>query len=118
MSALTKLLPKRFKDIRKVPWDRESEAAFKNVKDLVCQSTLLAYPQAGSKLILQTDTSDLANGAALMQVGEGKLQPLAFDSRKLSDSQKRQAILDRKLFAIFDAIQKFSNYREQQVSAV
>ena len=78
MGALTKFLSKRFKGIRKVPWDRKSEVALKNVKDLVCQSTLLAYPLAGSKLILQIDASGLATGAALRQVSEGKLQPLAF----------------------------------------
>ena len=88
--------------------------AFKNVKDLVCQSTLLAYLQAGLKLILPIDASDLATGAALMQVSEGKLQPLAFHSRKPSDAQKRQAILDRELFAIFDVVRKFSHYLEQQ----
>ena len=49
-----------------------------------------------------------------MQVSEGKLLPLAFHSRKLSDAQKRQAILDRELFAIFDAVRKFSHYLEQQ----
>ena len=48
-------LSKRFEGIRKVPWDKESEMAFENVKKLVCQATLLAYPVAGSKLILQTD---------------------------------------------------------------
>ena len=37
----------------------------------------LMYPQAVSKLILQTDASVLATGAALMQVSQGKLQPLA-----------------------------------------
>lgn len=115
ISPLTQFLSKKFKGIRKVPWDKESETAFENVKSLVCQTTLLAYPQAGSKLILQTDASDLATGAALMQVSEeGKLQPLAFHSRKLTDAQKRQAILDRELFAIFDAVRKFSHYLEQQ----
>ena len=49
-----------------------------------------------------------------MQVSEGKLQPLAFHSRKLSDAQKHQAILERELFAIFDAVRKFCHYFEQQ----
>ena len=88
MSVLTKFLSKRIKSIRKVPWNKESEAAFKNVKDLVCQSTLLAYPEASSKLVFQTDSSDLATGAALMQVSEGELQPMAFHSGKLSDAEK------------------------------
>ena len=114
LAPLTQFLSKRFKGIRKVPWDKESEMAFENVKKLVCQATLLAYPVAGSKLILQTDASDLSTGAALLQVSEGKLQPLAFHSRKLTDVQKRQTILDRELFAIFDAVRKFSHYLEQQ----
>ena len=97
LAPLTQFLSKRFKGIRKVPWDKESEMAFENVKKLVCQATLLAYPVAGSKLILQTDASDLSTGAALLQVSEGKLQPLTFHSRKLTDVQKRQTILDREL---------------------
>jgi len=68
---------------------------------------MLAYPVARSKLMLQTDASDVATGAALRQVSEDKLQPLAFHSRKLTDPQKRQTILNRKLFAIFDAVRKF-----------
>ena len=71
-------------------------------------------PVAVLKLILQTDASDLSTGAALLQVSEGKLQPLAFHSRKLTDVQKRQTILDRELFTIFDAVRKFSHYFEQQ----
>ena len=61
LAPLTQFLSKRFKGIRKVPWDKESEMAFENVKKLVCQATLLAYPVAGSKLILQTDASDLSD---------------------------------------------------------
>ena len=114
LAPLTQFLSKRFKGIRKVPLYKESEMAFENVKKLVCQATLLVYPVAGSKLILQTDASVLSTGAALLQVSESKLQLLAFHSRKLTDVQKRQTILDRELFAIFDAVRKFSHYREQQ----
>ena len=88
--------------------------AFENVKKLVRQANLLAYPVAGAKLILQTDASDLSTRAALLQVSEGKLQPLAFLSRKLTDVQKRQTTLDRELFGIFDAVRKFSHYLVQQ----
>ena len=62
VDSLTEFLSKRFKGIRKVPRDKESEMAFKNVKKLVCQVTLLAYPIGGSKLILKRYASDLSTG--------------------------------------------------------
>jgi len=75
LAPLTLFLSKRFKGIRKVTWDKPIEAAFENIKKLVCEATMLVYPVVGSKLILQTDASDVATGAALLQVSEDKLQP-------------------------------------------
>ena len=45
---------------------------------------VLAYPNAKDQFILDTDASDLAIGAVLSQVQDGKEQPISFASKALN----------------------------------
>ena len=72
------------KDKRPITWTEEAEKAFKTCKDSVANAALLAHPENNSPLILTTDASDLACGAALQQQVNGTWEPIAFFSKKFS----------------------------------
>jgi hypothetical protein len=55
--------------------------------------------------VIETDASDFAIGSCLLQQTEnGKLHPVAHESRKLSDAQTRYPVHDKELLAIKQAL--------------
>jgi len=97
----------RRNDKRLVPWTQESIDAFENCKTELSQAALLAHPTEALPLVLSTDASDAAIGAALEQICNDKQQPIAFFSRKLNSTQKRYSTYDRELLAIYEAVKYF-----------
>ncbi|GBM33660.1 hypothetical protein AVEN_203698-1 [Araneus ventricosus] len=59
-----------------ISWAVEAKTAFQACKDLLVQSTILAYPKCNAQLSLVTDTSENAIGAVLQQHVDGSSEPL------------------------------------------
>jgi len=57
------------------------------------------------KKILKTDTSDFAVDACLYQIENRQQRLIAYQSRKLLESEKRYEIHDKELLAIVKALQ-------------
>lgn len=95
-------------------WTPATEKAFEQTKKDLADATLLHHPVANSELILYTDASDIAIGAALHQRNNDELQPLAFFSRKLKSAETRYSAYDRELLAIQQAVSHFRNFIEGQ----
>lgn len=68
---------------------------------------MLAYPKECVRLILTTDASDTAMGAALEQANDGKREPLGFFSQKFTPTQTKYSAYDRDLLAVYSAIKYF-----------
>ena len=64
-------------------WGPEEQKAFEEIKEVVSEETLLMFPQFDKPFHVYTDASNYQLGAVIMQ--ENK--PLAFYSRKLTDTQ-------------------------------
>ena len=94
-------------DNREVIWTEQAIEEFKNCKTLLANATLLAHPKPDAKLVLQVDASDFAIGGALFQKESETLQPLAFFSRKLSQTEKGYSAYDRELLAAYASIKQF-----------
>ena len=77
---------------------------FQDCKSSLSRDTLLAHPDPSALLVLFTDASDTAIGAALQQRVCDAWQPLAFYSHKLSPAQRKCSPYDRELLAVYDAI--------------
>ena len=89
-------------------WDSQLQEAFDRSKNLLADSTLLAYPVPKRPLELLTDASDVAVGAALQQVqSDGSHKPLAFFSKKLRPPEKRYSVFDRELLSAYLATRHF-----------
>ena len=84
-------------DKTKIVWTDEANSAFDSCKQLITDTTLLDHPRCSGRLILLTDASSSAVGAALHQLSNNSLKPLGFFSKNLSDTQKKYSTYDREL---------------------
>jgi hypothetical protein len=83
------------------------QAAFTQVKQLLCSATCLAHPNPSAPVSLATDASETHVGAVLQQWEEGAWRPLAFYSKKLDKAQAKYSAFDRELLAAFLAVRHF-----------
>jgi cleavage and polyadenylation specificity factor subunit 1 len=93
-------------------WSDEAESAFVKSKELLAESTLLVFPVREATTSLTVDASGLAVGGALHQEIDGKLQPIAFFSRGLSESEKKYSAFDRELLAMYLSVRHFRHFLE------
>jgi len=57
------------------------------------------------KKVLKTDASDFAVGACLYQIKDEQQRPIAYQSRKLSEPEKRYEVHNKELLVIVKALQ-------------
>ncbi|UYV68418.1 hypothetical protein LAZ67_5004276 [Cordylochernes scorpioides] len=94
-------------DKRSIPWTEEAEQKFIKCKTELSKAAPLTFPDSECPLALFTDASDRAMGAVLQHFIDGAWKPIAFFSKKLSESQTKYSTYDRELLAIFSAIKHF-----------
>jgi hypothetical protein len=95
------------------PWqwtDRE-QAAFQKAKDRLLFDTCLCHYQPNLPLVVDCDASPIGIGATLShQYPDGSLRPLAFASRKLSETEQRYAQIEKEGLAIVYSLRKFHHF--------
>ena len=101
LAPLTKLCSKS----TKFSWGEEQQKAFEQIKKVVSQEILLAYPDFNELFEIHTDASDYQLGAVISQKG----RPIAFYSRKLSSAQQNYTTTERELLAIVETLKEFRN---------
>ena len=85
--------------------------AFNDLKQALCNYTMLYTAKYDRGFILRTDSSAYAVGACLSQLDdEGVEHPVAFVSAKLTETQRRRAIIDNEAWALLYALQKLDVY--------
>ncbi|GFT31891.1 retrovirus-related Pol polyprotein from transposon 17.6 [Nephila pilipes] len=102
----------RKNDNRVIEWTTQAEQDFCTCKKLIADATLLAHPKPDAELILDVDASDFAIGGALFQIIDNEPQPLAFFSRKLSQTEKNSSANDRELLASYASNKHFIHMLE------
>ncbi|EOD52887.1 putative retrotransposon ty3-gypsy subclass protein [Neofusicoccum parvum UCRNP2] len=82
-------------------WTPKCEAAFQALKDAVRSDLVLRHFDPAKPIFLEVDSSNYVSGGVLLQKDEeGKLYPVAYFSKKLSDTECNYTIYDKELFAI------------------
>lgn len=94
-----------------VKWESEHQEAFLKLKDCITSAPILKTPDFTRPFLLQTDASDYAVGAALLQEFDDGLHPVAFASEKLQPRETRYSVIERECVAIICGIQKFDMYQ-------
>lgn len=92
-------------------WSDKHQQAFEKLKQAVMTAPVLLIPDPKKDFVLTTDASGFAVGAVLQQEdSEGKLRPVAFESRKLNPAQQRYATHERETLAIILALEQWRCY--------
>ena len=84
--------------------------AFVKLKNTLINPPILKLPDAGKQFILQTDASNYAIGAVLLQNYDGIYFPLSYISRRLQPREEHFSTIERECLAIVWAIQKLHIY--------
>ena len=84
-------------------WGESQRRAFEALKRILSTAPVLRLPDFSKEFIVNTDASDVAIGAVLQQDFGRGLQPIAYDSRKLTDAERRYSTYDRELLAVVNA---------------
>lgn len=101
---------------KKVPfhWGSQQQAAFETLKRAFLTEPILRYPDPARPFVVETDASDVAIGAVLLQAAEdgGVLFPCAYLSRKLTPSERNYTIWEKELLAIKAAFEDWRHLLE------
>jgi hypothetical protein len=84
-------------------WTARHQQAFDDIKSLIIQETLLAYPDPNKPFHIYADASEYQLGAAILQDD----RPVAFYSRKLSPSQRNYTTIEKELLSIVETFKSF-----------
>ncbi|KAK2966767.1 hypothetical protein RJ640_015365 [Escallonia rubra] len=111
-------LPKRLPPRREVDHQIELEPGAKppsmapyrmappELKEAVTEEQVLALPDHTKVFEVQTDASDFAIGGVLMQEGH----PIAFESRKLNDTERRYTVQEKEMTAVVHCLRTWRHY--------
>ena len=94
----------------KFKWEDEEQAAFDELKDALTNPPVLGLPNSYDPLILDTDASDMAIGAELIQVQNGEERVIAYSSFALTPEQKRYCTTRKELLSIVRFTRHFRHY--------
>ena len=109
---LTKPLMKKVTPIKgaRVQLDDTEQAHFHKIKDAIVNSSMLYFIQPEGLLRLYTDASNVACGAHLVQVIEGKERTLCFTSHIFAKSQEHWSICDKEMFGAVAAVRRLHHF--------
>ena len=111
LSAQTDSLRQLLKKDKDWLWTEEHTQAFENLKQKITEKPCLAHYNSDYPNIITTDASTKGLGATLWQEQpDGKLKPIGFASRFLSDTEKKYAIIDLELLAVVWGLEHFRLY--------
>ncbi|KAG8380924.1 hypothetical protein BUALT_Bualt06G0067200 [Buddleja alternifolia] len=87
-------------------WSEACQLAFEDLKAAVSEEPVLALPNFEKMFELHTDASDFAIGGVLMQEGH----PIAFESRKLNETERRYTVQEKEMTAIVHCLRIWRHY--------
>ena len=81
-------------------WDAPHQEAFEALKNALVSAPVLAYPNGNDMFILDTDASDTAIGAELLQLQEGEEKVISYGSFSLTPAQRNYCTTRKELLAL------------------
>ena len=88
-------------------WGPSQQKAFESMKDKLCTTPVLAYPNFELPFILTTDASKIAVAAILSQVQNGEERPIAYASRQMNKPEQAYSASEAELLALVWATKYF-----------
>ena len=91
-------------------WHEEQQLAFESLKECMTSTPVLAYPNANEPFILDTDASNFAVGAELIQIQGGRERVIGYDSMILDKCQRKYCTTRKELLAVVVFTRKYRHY--------
>ena len=92
-------------------WSSTHQTAFNKAKTMIASAPVLRYFDPKKPVILQVDASEKGLGGTLLQQNEQQnLQPVAFTSCTLTDTERRYSQIEKECLAICNAFSKFHHW--------
>jgi len=107
---VAKLLTSLTRKDQNFTWGPSQQKAFENLKERLCTTTVLAYPDFSQPFILTTDARKVAVAAILSQLQEGVEQPIAYAIRQMNKAEQAYAASEAEMLALVWAVNYFSCY--------
>ena len=105
-STIAKPLTDLTKKSKKWDWTLRCQEAFEKLKKAMTSAPVLALPDMSKPFEVETDASDYAIGGVLLQDGH----PVAYESRKLKDAERRYAAHEKELLAVVHCLRGWRHY--------
>ncbi|KAL0430431.1 UNVERIFIED_CONTAM: Transposon Tf2-11 polyprotein [Sesamum radiatum] len=87
-------------------WTPQYQVSFDNLKRMMVTDPVLALPDMSKPFVVETDASDFALGGVIMQDGH----PVAFESRKLKDVERRYSVHEKELLTVVHCFRLWRHY--------
>jgi hypothetical protein len=91
-------------------WVPNQQEAFDNLKNGLCTTPVLAFPDFSRPFILTSDARKIAVAAVLSQVQDGVERPIAYASRQLNRAEQNYSASEAELLAVVWAAKFFRCY--------
>lgn len=91
-------------------WGVEQQEAFEDIKRRLTRAPVLTMPNSRDLFILDTDASNDAIGAELLQLQEGEERVIAYGSSALTSEQRRYCVTRRELLAVVRFTRQYRHY--------
>ena len=105
-SARAALLTDLLKKGKAWTWEEKYQQAFEDLKKAVTEEPVLALPDHTKVFEVHTDASDFAIRGVLMQ----ERRPIAFESHKLNDTERRYRVQEKEMSAIIHCLRRWRHY--------
>jgi len=95
---------------RQFTWGLQQQQAFQSMKDRLCTTPVLGYPNFELPFIITTDASKVAIAANLSQVQDRKERSIAYASRQLNTAEQNYTASEQEMLALVWATRYFRCY--------
>jgi len=95
---------------RQFTWGPQQQQAFQSMKDRLCTTPVMAYPNFELSFILTTDASKVAIGAILSQVQDGKERSISYASRQFNTAEQNCTVSEQEMLALVWTTRYFRCY--------
>ncbi|GKE34188.1 zinc finger, CCHC-type containing protein, partial [Tanacetum coccineum] len=87
-------------------WDEECQATFESLTKAVMEEPVLRLPDVTMPFELHTDASNFAIRGVLMHDGH----PIAFESRKLNETERKYTVQEKEMMAVVHCLRIWRHY--------
>jgi len=87
-------------------WEGACDKAFETLKGILMKALVLKLPDFDEDFEIHSDASDFAIGGVLMQEG----RPVAFESKKLSEMERRWPTHEKEMWAVIHCLKTWGHY--------